>query len=338
MLLDEGDLTDEQNYHDVKRRLRNRMLYGAGVVCGLNLTRIDRTSIEVSSGLAFDCKGNEIWVNCDFTIRIKDLLPKKKGEWDCPPKTTDPPPPYYLCISHRETKSDWESTIGSGGSCESKNCEHSRIREGFCFELLEECPCPIDTPTEERAEDGDDSSADAPVPSAGVEPSVDGALDEASHDNHWERLCCDVVPCPCAHPCEETCVVLGKVSVDQHGCIDEVSAKECRTYVVTGAMVRHLVTALLSWKMDPEKAACQARNPIEALCRYLGANGRTEPLSGTRARSREGAREPREVREELEISRKAKPRQRCKGTTKEGERCNNLVMGEYCRHHTPEGT
>src|SRR5688572_23700344 len=63
MLLDEKDFREEQQYHAGKRRLLNRMLHGSGVVCGLGLKgKKDTRWIEISSGLALDCSGNEIWV------------------------------------------------------------------------------------------------------------------------------------------------------------------------------------------------------------------------------------------------------------------------------------
>jgi len=52
----------EQTYHIEKRRLQNRLLLGAGIVRGLEVTAAQDSgnAIKVSPGIAIDRNGNEI--------------------------------------------------------------------------------------------------------------------------------------------------------------------------------------------------------------------------------------------------------------------------------------
>ncbi|MBQ3842585.1 MAG: hypothetical protein II820_07825 [Ruminiclostridium sp.] len=72
-LLSVEDFNFEQKYMNDKRRLINRMVHGIGVVCGLNVVRVDDTTISVESGLAFDTTGREIVVDMPVTKKLPML-------------------------------------------------------------------------------------------------------------------------------------------------------------------------------------------------------------------------------------------------------------------------
>ena len=72
-LLSVEDFNFEQKYINDKRRLINRMVHGIGVVGGLNVIRIDDTTISVESGLAFDTTGREIVVDMPVTKKLSML-------------------------------------------------------------------------------------------------------------------------------------------------------------------------------------------------------------------------------------------------------------------------
>ena len=57
------DFETEQRYFNDRRRLLNRTLYGAGVVCGLGVYRNDDVSFAVETGMAPDYMGREICVS-----------------------------------------------------------------------------------------------------------------------------------------------------------------------------------------------------------------------------------------------------------------------------------
>ncbi|MBP5410850.1 MAG: hypothetical protein J6Y26_02955, partial [Lachnospiraceae bacterium] len=46
MLLSVDDFNAEQRYMNDKRRLVNRLIHGMGVVCGLNVVRLDDSTIS----------------------------------------------------------------------------------------------------------------------------------------------------------------------------------------------------------------------------------------------------------------------------------------------------
>ena len=67
------DLTDEQNYHVGRHRLHNRLFHPSGIVCGLEVCTHDRhdcasTWIWVKPGIAVDCLGREIIVECPTAV------------------------------------------------------------------------------------------------------------------------------------------------------------------------------------------------------------------------------------------------------------------------------
>src|SRR4051794_12506721 len=82
------DLRREQAYHLDKARLRNRLLHGWGVVCGLEVETVpDQRKdpcegepgapvVVVSPGAAIDCRGREIVVRRPRRIAIAELLSK----------------------------------------------------------------------------------------------------------------------------------------------------------------------------------------------------------------------------------------------------------------------
>ena len=56
-LLTVDDFETEQKYANDKRRLINRFLHGSGVVCGMNVVRVDDRTISVERGMALDFAG-----------------------------------------------------------------------------------------------------------------------------------------------------------------------------------------------------------------------------------------------------------------------------------------
>jgi hypothetical protein len=63
------DLQREQAYHRDKGRLRNRVLFGPGVVSGLHVS-VEQNEVVVSPGLAYDCQGNELVVAIEHRLPV----------------------------------------------------------------------------------------------------------------------------------------------------------------------------------------------------------------------------------------------------------------------------
>lgn len=292
MLLDDKDFLAEQAYHAAKRRLLNRMLHGSGVVCGLDLNgKIGAKWLEVTPGLALDCCGNEIWVNKPRQFDIADLLPPKKRPKEADKECVDPneggqsPKKYYLGIRYDEKETDPVSVYLPGAGCEERACEGSRVKEGYCLEIISDC-CTGKYDKGILREfcdcENDFASKDKFEPLC----RTCGELKDADKcrclvlEDFGERS----VPCgECGH-CESPChVILGQISVDEKGTIQSICINECREYVLTGRMVKHLIGSTLGglgkdgyFKVKIENkeinfpdAGELARNPIKALTGVL---------------------------------------------------------------------
>jgi hypothetical protein len=284
MLLDDKDFLAEQAYHADKRRLLNRSLHGSGVVCGLELrAKCGGKGIELTPGLALDCCGNEIWVTETVNLDISKLLPPKdtcKPKTDCPdPATSNECKPYYLGIRFEEKGSDPVSVYLPGADCSERTCEYSRYKEGFCVEIVECC--------QEKSEPGLLKSfceCECEKPANPEEKKTSDCWDceDLKGEGHEKEYCrclrlaefCECsVPCPecCSCGCNSCHVILGKIEVDDKGCICSICINECREYVVTWPMLKHLIISIFGGIEIPKMpdVAAMAANPILALCRGL---------------------------------------------------------------------
>jgi len=112
----------EQTYHIEKRRLQNRLLLGAGIVRGLEVTAAQDSgnAIKVSPGIAIDRNGNEIIVQDPF-----HLGPCSHMSGTC-----------RVIVRYTETPSDPVAAINGG-------TEFSRITEGFAISIVADDDCEL---------------------------------------------------------------------------------------------------------------------------------------------------------------------------------------------------
>jgi hypothetical protein len=157
-LLTEDDLQSLEDYVVAKNRLHARYLFGAGVVCGLNVTCAPCApgQVVVNPGYALDCCGNDIVVPCpqtlDVNAMVRALLQSQRGQ-DCgdpcagssasSSKSATPKPQaiarrYCLYVSYCEQSTDPVAPYASGDPCGQATCEPTRLQEGYQFELR--CP------------------------------------------------------------------------------------------------------------------------------------------------------------------------------------------------------
>jgi len=150
MLLTAEHLRAEQVYHREALKRVNRNLFGSGIVCGLEVEVQPRgLCVKVHPGVALDCCGNLIEVcNC-ITVDVSKECEDRFGT-DCnapDPATSDPLViTKYLVLRYAEKLSDPEQVFTPADECtpagEKPNSEASKIREGYCIELWDNCPCP----------------------------------------------------------------------------------------------------------------------------------------------------------------------------------------------------
>lgn len=144
MLLTDEHLRAEQQYYRNALRRLTRHLFGWGVVCGLDVRVKRGLCIEVDPGVGIDCCGNLIEVCKCITIDLSKECEKLYPS-DCVPQ--DPPVPFtkYLVLRFMEKETDPEPVLTPSDDCASPEdkpgCQHSKIREGYCLELWDKCPC-----------------------------------------------------------------------------------------------------------------------------------------------------------------------------------------------------
>jgi hypothetical protein len=291
MLLDENDFKAEQNYHNAKRRFLNRMLHGSGVVCGLELHgEKGGAAIEITTGFALDCSGNEIWVPQNKLIDLVSLLPPKVKDKDqeCIEEEPAQPNTYYVGIRYQEKPSNPVAVYLPSGGCDERTCENSRVKEGYCVEIV---PCCIEK--REYPELIKLLCGCGPdfVPGENDKPPLcstcaeEGDAEKKCRCMKMEEFCERSVPCPeCS--CETSCfVVLGQIEVNDKNRLESICLNECRRYVLTPHLLQHLLRAIMVGaagengylKMElegkkiplPDSAKQWVDNPLKALCWWL---------------------------------------------------------------------
>lgn len=117
-LLTVRDFEIEQRYNCTKRELLNRVLQGAGVVCGFGVSASDDSTLMIESGLALDYQGREM-VLPETVFRRLQMLPGQEtlpGHQDA-----------YLCLAYDETPVEPVNAVG-GEAGESR--QFNMTREG----------------------------------------------------------------------------------------------------------------------------------------------------------------------------------------------------------------
>ena len=67
------DFYAEQLYMNNKRRFMNNVMFGSGIVCGLNVLNLDDMTIMIESGAAIDETGREIVIESSIVKKITTL-------------------------------------------------------------------------------------------------------------------------------------------------------------------------------------------------------------------------------------------------------------------------
>lgn len=279
MLLGDRDFKEEQSYHSEKRRLLNRALHGWGVVCGLGIDwEKGSNSITLQRGVALDCHGNEIVVCEPLKIDLKDAFcPVQTG--NTTPKTAEDcrkaeeqkdaeANTFYLGIRYREVPVAPVPAYVPGGGCEEKQCDNSRIQEGFCIDVFANIP-PQPRPlgfkvaSQQVAKDTEANGADV-YSIEGLAATLDGYA--------MEKFCDSSIPCPDSVCCpSDHYLVLADITVKNGtSSIESVCINKHRTYVLSAPMAKYLIYSILAGKCfgenQPPIEDWLHSNPIALLC------------------------------------------------------------------------
>ena len=130
-LLTAEDFETEQDYHRSSKRAENRLLHGAGVVCGLGVSMGKDETILVQSGVALDYDGNEIIVPEPVLRKLSMLegyssVRAGRNTW--------------LCLRYDEKPSE-KVAISRGNQSDIENgSQFNKIKEGFELFLSSQTP------------------------------------------------------------------------------------------------------------------------------------------------------------------------------------------------------
>lgn len=118
-MLTSADFTAEQLYMNNKRRFLNSVLYGTGVLCGLNVLGLDDVSLLVESGAAIDGAGREILVPKSVVKKLSALKGYDSITGDR----------AYLCLRYKEE--DVYPAFCAAAEAGEEEYQCSRINEGY---------------------------------------------------------------------------------------------------------------------------------------------------------------------------------------------------------------
>lgn len=237
-LLTADDMRAEQEYFRAKQRRQNQMLFGRGVVCGLDVklkseNEAGSANLVICPGYALSPKGDEIAVCDPFELDLRRCVRPKVP--DCEPaavapvaaENPDKPDIHFVVIRPIECKVRPVRTLPDTCGCDESACEYSRVRESFEVSCLKTLPsshatwCPPSTSVLKQA------GVESLLPEHGAANSVLSALaDRNILSGLLGSLSSACSPCP-----KDDWVVLAAVSI-QDGSVTQVD-NTVRRWVVT---------------------------------------------------------------------------------------------------------
>ena len=136
-LLDVLHLTMEQEYGIARERRHNRLVLGAGVVCGLRVEVVQDPlgdGLVISPGVAIDGSGREIVVPGEV-----ELIPLQLTD-ECGAPVPDPsqlPARVTVSLCARECRTDFGPVLVADTCCngDGDTCEAGTIVESFCLRV-----------------------------------------------------------------------------------------------------------------------------------------------------------------------------------------------------------
>lgn len=129
-LLTVRDFEAEQRFFIEKQRLINRLIHGAGVVCGLKVEKVGTTKIKINPGVALDCCGREIVVSEEKELDITEDI--EKLQLAATEKA-------YVLLKYDWCGKEMVPNVSDVSSCE-ETCCYSRIMESYKIEITKEMP------------------------------------------------------------------------------------------------------------------------------------------------------------------------------------------------------
>ncbi|GAA3405700.1 hypothetical protein ACFFNY_29785 [Paenibacillus hodogayensis] len=142
-LLTVRDFESEQKYFNDKRRMMNRLLFGSGVITGLQVIAVDDKSVSVEMGAAIDALGREIVVPAPVTLKLSMMDGFTNNEYA---------KNVYLCIAYDEKGKEPVHSIANSSVRSDEVSEYNRVLESYRLFVREEAPDPSSLPMGQLAE------------------------------------------------------------------------------------------------------------------------------------------------------------------------------------------
>jgi hypothetical protein len=232
-----SDFEAEQRYLIGKQRYVNRLVHGAGVLCGLQVTTptgfsAESPTVEVAEGAALDCCGNLIIVSRSSTVEVK-------GDYD-------PEAVNYLFIKYAECSKHPVMLAANGSSCEEVCC-YNRIQE--TFEIVAS-----------TTEPGGGAAAPAPPGTStggGTTPNPETFCRELTERYYQENL----KTCP---GCDDPLVFLAVLDAKE-GAVDEEATKKYRSVVFNNSMLHELLCDHVSDFNNPHLTTARQVRALQSV-------------------------------------------------------------------------
>ncbi len=132
------DFQVDPDYFLSRHRLQNRLTLGWGIVCGLEVDKLEKGDcgkrwVVIKPGIAIDCYGREIVVKHKLHFELERLDSLKRSD------TNEPWPHFLLCIQYGEKDVETVPALYADNTCDPKQEEYNRVRECPKIDL-----CPLD--------------------------------------------------------------------------------------------------------------------------------------------------------------------------------------------------
>lgn len=156
-LLTPTEMTLEQTYFRDKLRRHNRLLHGWGVVCGAIVCIVPRSDgngpepwkVKVTPGYALGPYGDEILIDKAREVDLRtpsttcatgESHVDQSDPWCTQVWIDRREGPLYVAVKYKEITCRPVRVQPNGCGCDDSQCENSRIRDGYEFGVLDECP------------------------------------------------------------------------------------------------------------------------------------------------------------------------------------------------------
>ncbi|HEX8146427.1 MAG TPA: hypothetical protein VF591_04410 [Pyrinomonadaceae bacterium] len=236
-----SDFEAEQRYLVGKHRYINRLVHGAGVLCGLQVTTpagfdAERPTVEVAEGAALDCCGNLIIVSRSSTVKIK-------GDFN-------PEAVNYLFIKYAECSKHPVLLAANGSSCEEVCC-YNRIQE--TFEIVATTTAP----------GGGEAAPAAAAPSkpaakdAGPAPDAETVCRGLTEKYYQENL-------KTCSGCDDPLVFLAVLDPEK-GEVDEEETARYRSVVFNNSMLHGLLCGHVTDYNNPHRTSAEQVRALQSV-------------------------------------------------------------------------